>query len=131
MTDVAVDPGTWVPRLGDSEIPEPHAELIRGLYGLAAWLADHPEVPTPHVQAYVSPGFEGWAAGCRMVDRIAEALGVAPEFKAGGDHYVAKSTFGPVEVSTAAITPERMARFEAEWSYGGHVTPDDDGTGDV
>ena len=126
MTDTAAEPGTWVPRIGDPEVPAGHAELIRGLYRLAAWVADHPEIPTPYVTARVYPGSDGWAAECRVVDDVADALGVGAQVRAGGTQYVAESRFGPVGVEAVTITAERMARFHAEHSYVGAVEPDAD-----
>lgn len=124
MTDTAVEPDMWVPRLGDPSIPEAHAELIRGLYRLAAWVADHPEVPAPRVDARVyASGGPGWDAECRFVDRVALALGVAPEYRADGDHYTVGASFGPVNLRATAISAEHMARWQAVTSYDGSVEP--------
>src|SRR3954464_15732690 len=68
MTD-AVQGGTeWVPRFGMLEVSADRAGLIRGLFELAAWVADHPELPVPDVTAHLSTRHEGWDAERAMVD---------------------------------------------------------------
>lgn len=103
MTDVAVEPGAWVPRLGDSTIPAGHAELIRGLYRLAAWVADHPEIRAPRVRATLNAATWDWDEQCGLVDRAALALGAEPELRLGDTAYVAESAFGPIAVTAAAV----------------------------
>jgi hypothetical protein len=117
MTD-AVQGGTgWVPRLGVEVSPE-RAELVRGLFKLAAWVVDHPELPLPWVQATVFPRHavqydeDPTDEGLRgVVARVAAALGVSAEFTAGGTHYTADGGFGPIRVYSTAITAEHMAAY--------------------
>jgi hypothetical protein len=124
MTD-AVQPGMeGVPRFGMLEVPRERAELIRGLFELAAWVADHPELPVPQVTASVPTRYDGWDAERALVDEVAPALGVAPRFTAGGGHYQAETFFGPVRVYCLAITAEHMAAYDAWSSYSGSVQPE-------
>lgn len=97
MTD-AGSPGTeWVPRLGDAEVAPERAQLIRGLFELARFVAIHPELPLPWVDALMIPGGTSTADGVRVVADAAAALGVAAAF--GGDGaFVARSRFGSVSV---------------------------------
>jgi hypothetical protein len=103
-----------VPRLGRLEgLPADRAALIRGLFALAAWVADHPDTPLPRVRARVVPGHGVCADECAVVDEVAAELGVAAGLRANGEHYVAEARFGPVVVSCAARAGEHLA--------GGHV----------
>jgi len=128
MTD-AGDSGTeWVPRFGMSEVPRERAELIRGLFELAAWVADHPELPLPRVQARVFPmdsvgDGATFAELSAVVDRVADALGVAAELSRGG-HYLAEAQFGCVEVSSFAIPPAEQPAYRAHLTYARNVQPD-------
>jgi hypothetical protein len=124
MTD-AVQAGTeWVPRFGMLEVPRERAELIRGLFELAAWVADHPELPAPHVTACVPTRYDGWDAERALVDEVAPALGVEPKLTAGGGHYQAETFFGSVRVYCLAITAEHMAAYQAWSSYSNAVQPE-------
>ncbi|MDX3003240.1 hypothetical protein PWY87_16235 [Kribbella solani] len=136
MTD-AVQVGTeWVPPVGLlEEIPAEHADVIRGLFELAAFVADHPELRAPVVEARFHlrrderpPEPEGeYKAQRGLVDRLAAALGVEPVDQTAADgHYLAERFMGSVEVSSAAIPPARWARFRADQSYNGCVQPDVD-----
>ncbi|MFC6156108.1 hypothetical protein [Kribbella jiaozuonensis] len=101
MTD-AGSPGTeWVPRFGDPEVSRDRADLIRGLFELAGFVANYPELPLPQVNAVMIPGGSTDADGVWTVAAVAEALGVATGF--GGDGaFVAQSRFGPVSVRCVA-----------------------------
>jgi hypothetical protein len=113
MTDV-VEVGTeWVPRFGMLEVPADRARLIRGLFELAAWVADHPDLPLPDVTAHVPTRHDGWEAERALVDQVAPALEVEPEFDVDGAHYRAERFFGSVRVYCLAIEPEWMAAFTA------------------
>jgi hypothetical protein len=123
MTD-AVQVGTeWVPRFGMSEVPRERAKLIRGLFELAAWVADHPELPVPTVRAVVWPSSRNadFSAACSEVDQVGAALGVQPELHGG--HYDVSTEFGPVEVTSFAISGETMAAHTAHMSYADNVQP--------
>ncbi|GAA3144743.1 hypothetical protein JOF29_005695 [Kribbella aluminosa] len=136
MTD-AVQVGTeWVPPIGMlEELPSEHAATIRGLFELAAFVADHPELRAPVVEARFhlrhderpqGPEAE-YVAERALVDRLAAALGVEPVDQTAVDgHYLAERFMGSVEVSSAAIPPARWARFRADHSYNGCVQPDED-----
>ncbi|TCN36862.1 hypothetical protein EV644_11226 [Kribbella orskensis] len=126
MTDAGEKGTEWVPRFGMLEVPRERAELIRGLFELAAFVADHPEVPVPAVTACVPTRYDGWDAERSLVDDVADALGVEAEFRAGGGHYEAERLFGPVRAYCLSITPEHMAVYEAWSSYRGHVQPVED-----
>lgn len=111
MTDVEVTGavGEWVPRLGLLEgLPADRAALIRGLFELAAWVADHPGLPVPCVQARVVPRHGVFADECATVDEVAAQLGVTARLRAHGEHYVAAAGFGPVVVTCAARASEHL-----------------------
>lgn len=125
MTDVEVAATEWVPRVGLMEVSAERAALIRGLFGLAAWVADHPEVPVPSVDASVYTGRDGWVSQCSVVDQVAAALGVAAAEKVtrAGTRYEVESRFGPVRLWSSAITAAEMAAYDAADSCLGAVAP--------
>jgi hypothetical protein len=132
MTDPSRDTDTWVPRVGLLAVSNEHAELLKGLYQLAAWIVDHPELPLPTVNATFFPRGDSWEAKCALVDQVAVALGVAPQYRTGGAHYLTEASFGPVRVASTAITAEHLAAWDAHMSYSGSVLPgerDDDAAG--
>ncbi|WP_328321820.1 hypothetical protein OHA70_25425 [Kribbella sp. NBC_00382] len=124
MTDEVQGGTEWVPRFGMLEVPAERAALIRGLFELAAFVADHPEVPLPRVEAFVVPGCGDYVADVDLVNEVAEALGVTAGFGTGA-HYSAKRQFGPVKFTSAAITQEAMAAHDALMSYSDSVEPSD------
>jgi hypothetical protein len=89
------------------------AALIRGLFELAAWVADHPGLPLPQVLARMVPGHGVFTDECAVVDEVAAELGVTAGLRAYGGHYVAEARFGPVVVTCAARAGEHRA--------GGHL----------
>lgn len=131
MTEPDVEFADWAPRLGMLEMSDDRRALIWGLYRLAAWVADHPELPVPDVVAKFWPRSDGWEAECAFVDRVAAGLGVTAPLEADGDFYEVKVSFGLVEVRAVAIRPERMARYYATQSYADAVTPDTPAGGEV
>jgi hypothetical protein len=106
------------------EVPADRAELIRGLVELAAFVADHPELPLPHLDGGIDPRGEDFAAEAAEVDRIAATLGSTAKFRAGGGHYHTERMFGPVRVYALATTPENDAAYRAHMSYVDNVQPD-------
>jgi hypothetical protein len=128
MTDagvVAVS-GEWVPRVGLIEsLPPDRAGLIRGLFELAAWVADNPEAPVPSVTASVYTGRDGWESRCRVVDQVAAALGLmaGPRPGRAGTRYEVETTFGPIRLYSTAITDDEFAAYNAADSYLGAVSP--------
>jgi hypothetical protein len=123
MTD-AVQGGTeWVPRFGMLEVPAERAALIRGLFELAAFVADHPELPLPKVQADIWPRGEDYVAEVDEVNDVAAALGVTAGFVFGGAHYRVVRRFGGVEVQSVAITRESLETLRAHMSYRDNVQP--------
>jgi hypothetical protein len=114
MTDVGTGAGEWVPRLGLLEgVPADGAALIRGLFELAAWVADHPGLPLPQVQARMAPGHGVFPDECAVVDEVAAELGVTAGLRAYGGHYVAEARFGPVVMICAARAGEHLAAWHA------------------
>ena len=114
MTDVGAGAGEWVPRLGQLEgLPADRTALIRGLFALAAWVADQPGLPLPRVQARMVPGHGVFADECAVVDEVAAELGVIAGRRAYGGHYVAEARFGPVVVTCAARAGEHLAASHA------------------
>jgi len=113
MTDDAQSGMEWVPRFGMLEVSTERAVLIRGLFELAAWVADHAELPLPYVTALVPTLHDGWEAERAFVDQVAPAFGVEPEFDQDGAHYRAERMFGQVRMTCTAIDPDWMAAFTA------------------
>jgi hypothetical protein len=84
--------------------PAERAALIEGLRALAVYLESNPDVPAPsHADVYAFPP-DGECSGMRAgVDAAAELLGSQPRETAGGEHYSATRSFGPVEYRIVAI----------------------------
>lgn len=124
MTDAGEKGTQWVPPLGMLNVSAGRAELIRGLFELAAWVADHPELPLPHVTAAIYPDGE-WSAQVALVDEVAQALGssVVDRVEDVG-HYETEARKGSLMVRCVAITEDRLARFQAYSSYADNVQLD-------
>ncbi|TCC35102.1 hypothetical protein [Kribbella sindirgiensis] len=110
------------------ELPSDHAAAIRGLFELAAFVADHPELPAPDVRAVFFPAHDPYADAAakytvrrNLVDQVAAAVGVETCTTASGTQYTATKMMGPVEVTAHAITPDSMAAYRAALSYEGNV----------
>jgi hypothetical protein len=133
MTDKVQAGGAWVPSIGMlEELPTEHTGVIRGLFELAAFVADHPEFrpPVVHARFYLpwedrptEPEAE-YAAERALVDRLGAALGVSPIDDEASGHYSVTRSMDGVEASSTAVTPERWALHHAENSYKGSVQPD-------
>ena len=100
--------------------------FITGLRDLADYLASHPAVPVPRYGTEILLSAASTDdGGCAQVDRFARQLGVTPE----GDldrcgHYGAVRCFGPIGYRMTAISDHALARYQAETSYIGCVSPD-------
>ena len=118
--------GEWLPRVGSIETPSPErSALIRGLFELAAWVADQPGLPVPSVVASIDTGLSGWAWQCRVVDQVATALDL-PAVRhrtTTGIRYEVETTFGPVGLRACAISSEERMALAAAHSYVGAVSP--------
>lgn len=125
MTDEVQSGTEWVPRLGMLEVPADRAALIRGLFELAAFVADHPELPLPRVEADIWPDGDDYVAQVDQVNDIADVFGVTAGFRAGGAHYRAARHFGPVKVQSVAITQAEMEAHRARMSYSGNIQPEE------
>jgi len=127
MTDAGTRVDAWVPRLGLVEVSAERAALVRGLFELAAWVADHPELPLPTVNASVYTGSGSWDAKCRVVDAVAAALGTAaaPTPGRAGTRYEVEAVFGPIRLYSVAITAAEHAAYDVAGSYIGAVTCED------
>jgi hypothetical protein len=105
------------------EVPRDRAELIRGLFELAAFVADHPELPLPQVNArFFTPALgsatsesDQYQAARTLVDEVAVALDVAAREDDG--EYRIWAGLGAVQLLSIAYSPERWARYEASQSY--------------
>ncbi|MEU8226161.1 hypothetical protein [Kribbella sp. NPDC048915] len=133
MTDVGQTGTEWVPPIGLLQLPGAHVAVIRGLFELAAFVADHPELPAPMVRATfrTPPEFdrelsaaEQYIAARAFVDQLAAVLGVTPVTGAGGSHYTAERAMGSVSATACAITPAHLAGWQALMSYGDSVQPE-------
>ncbi|TCO33367.1 hypothetical protein EV652_103368 [Kribbella steppae] len=125
MTDAVQGGAEWVPAIGMlEELPSKQAAVIRGLFELAALVADHPELPVPSVRVVFWPPSrnEDFEAACREVEQLGAVLGVAPELNNG--HYAVTTGFGPVEVTSFAISSDTMAAHTAHMSYADNVQPE-------
>jgi hypothetical protein len=125
MTDAVTGGTEWVPVIGMlEELPSEHAAVIRGLFELAAFVADHPELPVPAVRVVFWPPSrnEDFEAACREVDQVGAVLGIEPQLNNG--HYAVTTGFGPVEVTSSAISSETMAAHTAHMSYADNVQPE-------
>ena len=97
--------------------------MIRGLFELAAWVADHPGLPLPQVRARLVPGHGVFADECAVVDEVAAELGAIAGLRANGGHYVAEARFGPVVVTCAARAGEHLAASHALDAHRADVEP--------
>ncbi|MEU4390188.1 hypothetical protein [Kribbella sp. NPDC023855] len=127
MTDEVQGGMEWVPRFGMLEVPAERAALIRGLFELAAFVADHPELPVPDVKARFFGPFgrddaETFVSARVVVDALAELLGVDQTEAVDGE-IEAKGRMGAVEVLAIAYSPERKAHYRARMSYSDNVQP--------
>jgi hypothetical protein len=109
--------------------PRIRQAFITGLRDLAGYLARHPAVPVPRFGTQIllcaNSTDDG---GCAQVDHFARQLGTASaDSIADNGHYAAARSFGPVGYQMVAISEARMARYYAEISYAGCVTPDTTG----
>lgn len=102
-----VSPVAWVPRLGTLKmLPAERAALVRGLFELAAWVCDHPELPLPVVAARVPSGYHGW----EVVDQVAASTESEPFTECDRRKYAVEAGFGPVRVSCIAYGPRVLRR---------------------
>ena len=113
MTDVGQGGMEWVPRFGMLEVSRERAVLIRGLFELAAFVADHPELPVPGVLASVYTGTGGWPAKCAVVDQVSAALGEPAVDHPEHGLYQVEAYFGSIRLYSTAITTPSMAEFDA------------------
>ena len=82
------------------------AALISGFRGLADYLESNPQIPAPaYSTVHAFPSDDDWAEMRAAIDVIADRLGVIAHL-AGGGHYVATRSFGPVEYRAVAIPPK-------------------------
>ncbi|WP_179752360.1 hypothetical protein [Microlunatus parietis] len=102
MTDRVVSAEAWVPRLGTLKVlPAERAGLVRGLFELAAWVCDHPELPLPTVSARVPSGY----LAHEVVDAVAGSIGMEPFTECDRRKYAVEAGFGPVRLSCIAYGP--------------------------
>jgi hypothetical protein len=103
------------------------AAFTAALRELADFIDANPDLPVPqyehdagvHISALDGSDDERRAE----VDRIAAALGVLAAATPGG-HYIARRVFGGrVQYEAAMVPADDLARYHAELSYAGSVTP--------
>jgi hypothetical protein len=84
--------------------PDERAALINGFRALADFLESNPDVPPPgHADIYAFP-LDGECDRMHAeVDAVSELLGCQARETAGGEHYSATRSFGPVEYQISAI----------------------------
>jgi hypothetical protein len=102
MTYREVAPDAWVPRLGTmQELPGEQAALVRGLFQLAAWVCDHPELPIPTVSARIPSSHRGW----NLVDQVAASFSTDVAVWFDRRWQAVEASFGPVRISCVAYEP--------------------------
>jgi hypothetical protein len=114
MTYREVSAEAWVPRLGTlQELRGERAALVRGLFQLAAWVCDHPELPTPVVSARIPSRDCGWV----LVDRVAPSLGTGGVVRVDRRSRAVEASFGPVRISCVAheYEPPRLPPAGGAW----------------
>ncbi|GAA1531186.1 hypothetical protein GCM10009741_36630 [Kribbella lupini] len=107
MTDAGESVSRWVPPVGMLDVAPERAAVIRGLFELAAFVADHPQLGLPFVEAAWLVCEESFSADMRIVEAAGEALGVMPAL-APGAGYSVRTRFASPRVSvrfTAHPTP--------------------------
>lgn len=105
--------------------PNHRTAVIQGLRELADELSVKRDLPVPLIVAIeYHPRGNNDAEKRHEIRRVAEILGVEPEFTAGGDHYEAVRMYGAVEYRALTVSAEAMARWDALMSYSDQVTPD-------
>jgi len=124
MTDEVRGGMRWVPPVAMLAVPAEHAALIRGLFELAAFVADHPELPAPDVDAGFYSGGGDWQSKRVVVDRVAAALGEPAADDPRRGSYGVRKLFGPVRLWATAFTAESMAAHSALLSYSDSVRPE-------
>ena len=102
------------------------AEFITALYDLARFLDIHPDVPVPLFGDQITLCADSFEDGGKeQVDHIARVLGgTITDETADGGHYKAIRNFGPLKYEAASIPQACTARYDAEKTYRGCVTPD-------
>jgi hypothetical protein len=106
--------------------PDHRQAFISGLRDLAWYLASHPAIPVPrHGTEILLSADSTDDGGCAEVDHFARQFGITPDDDlARSGHYGAVRTFGPIGYRMTAISENAMARYYAERTYDGCVTPD-------
>jgi hypothetical protein len=106
----------------------PHQAIIDGLRELAAFLAEHPDLPVDEVRVtYHVPGQHGDDSGLAEVAAIATELGVEVTGTLGNPvtpdttHFHARRLFGPIEYAAVYIRRQAMAKHDALMSYRDNV----------
>jgi hypothetical protein len=107
------------------EVSAARVALIRGLFELSAFVADHSELPLPDVEAVIFPAATDYVAQVDQVNDVAAALEVTAGFSGSGEHFRAVRRFGPVVVKSVAITQAAMAAHQAHMTYSDNVVPDE------
>ena len=106
--------------------PGARDRFIRALRELADYLDKHPAIPVPkHGATILLHAATADDGGRAQVNRIAGLMDTAVnDDTARGGHYWAVRNFGPLGYEVVAITAAYQARYDADSSYRGCVTPD-------
>lgn len=113
--------------------PGTRLRFITALHELASFLADHPAVPVPSGDTWISlHGVSAEDGGRDQVNHIAKLLDVAiTDDTPDGGHYRAIREFGPIIYQAVSITTAYTACYEASHSYDGCVVPDGPPNGSI
>ena len=106
--------------------PAAKGRFTPSLRELADYLDQNTAIPVPlYGAAFLLHASSVEDGGRAQVDRIAGLLDTAvTDETARGGHYWAVRNFGPLGYEVVAITAAYHARYEADSSYRGCVTPD-------
>ncbi len=111
------DGSDWLPGIGWLDMDPERVELIKGLYRLAGWVAEHRDVPVAKVEAWVHPPHGAtWDEQCAAVDGVAGALGEEVE-DVPGEAYSVQAQFGPVKVISATYPAAAIEATTAALAY--------------
>jgi hypothetical protein len=110
--------------------PDARQAFINSLRALAGYLARQPGIPVPAHGTTILLHLDGADHGGRQqVDALAALMGSLVQDDTGEyGHYTTEKSFGTVAYCAVAIPDAATARYRAQDSYWGRVTPDEAGS---
>ena len=109
--------------------PKDRAAFIASLRQLADFLALNPAAPVPLYGTEITLSADAYEDGGKaQVERIARLMSASIDDEVAlGGHYRATREFGSLGYTVASIPYASTARYEAEKTYWGCITPDTPG----